>query len=103
MNSNYNFEQRSRMDRAKGEVKKIKAFYSHVLVFVVINLMIVVLNIQALEPGESYFHFENFFTLTFWGFGLLVHGLSVYLPNWVLGKNWEERKISEYMNRYKKR
>lgn len=103
MRNDFNFEMQDRMDRAKAEVKKIKGFYSHVLVYVVINLMIVVINIQDLEPGESYFQFQNFFTLTFWGLGLLVHGLSVFLPNWVLGKNWEERKIKKFMEQDKYR
>ncbi|EGV44467.1 2TM domain-containing protein [Bizionia argentinensis JUB59] len=102
MESNYNFEKRSRIEQAKSEVKKLKGFYSHLLVFVVINLMIVVINVQALDSGESYFQFKNFFTLGFWGFGLLIHGLSVFLPNWILGKDWEERKIKELMNRYRK-
>jgi len=103
MSTDFNFEAQDRIDRAKAEVKKLKGFYSHLLVYVVINLMIVVINVQDLEPGESYFQFKNFFTLTFWGFGLLVHGLSVFLPNWVLGKNWEERKIKEYMERNKRK
>tara|TARA_R110002012_G_scaffold319389_2_gene539757 strand:+ start:141276 stop:141602 length:327 start_codon:yes stop_codon:yes gene_type:complete len=103
MSNNFNYEAQDRVERAKAEVKKLKGFYSHLLVYVVINLMIVVINIQALELGESYFQFENFFTLTFWGFGLLVHGLSVFLPNWVLGKNWEERKIKKIMEQDKYR
>lgn len=94
-----NHEKREQLERAKKRVKKIKGFYSHLLVYVVINLMIVVVNINNLEPGESYFHYENFFTLFFWGIGLAVHGLSVFLPNFILGKNWEERKINEIMKR----
>jgi len=96
------FEKIERLERAKHRVKKIKGFYSHLLVYVVINLMIVVININNLEPGESYFHYENFFTLFFWGIGLAVHGLSVFLPNFIMGKNWEERKIKEIMDRDKK-
>lgn len=88
--------------RAKKRVKKMKGFYSHVLVFVVINIMIVIINIQDLEPGESYFQYKNFFTLFFWGIGLAIHGLSVFLPDIILGENWEERKIKEYMDNEKK-
>ncbi len=97
MDYHTNYQTQDRIERARAEVKKIKGFYSHLLVYVIINLMIVVINIQDLEPGESYFQFKNFFTLLFWGFGLLAHGLSVFLPNWILGKNWEARKIKEYM------
>ena len=97
-----NYEKQRQLDRAKKRVKKIKGFYSHALVYVVINLMIVVINVQNLEPGESYFQYKNFVTLSFWGIGLAVHGLSVFLPHYVLGKNWEERKIKEIMDRDKK-
>lgn len=98
-----NFEEQKRLERAKKRVKKIKGFYSHLLVYVVINIMIVIININNLEPGESYFQWKNFITLFFWGLGLAVHGLSVFLPNMILGKNWEERKIKEIMERDKKR
>lgn len=97
-----NYSEQERFDRARKRVKKIKGFYSHLLVYVVINLMIVVINIQDLESGESYFQYKNFFTLFFWGIGLVIHGLSVFLPDFVLGKNWEERKINELMDEEKK-
>ena len=63
--------------------------------------MIVIMNIQDLEPGESYFKLENFFTAFFWGLGLLTHGLSVFLPNILLGSNWEEKKIKQLMEKEK--
>ncbi|MDW5288209.1 2TM domain-containing protein [Formosa sp. PL04] len=94
------FEQ-ERYDRAKKQVKRIRGFYSHALVYVVINLMIVVINVQNLEPGESYFQWHNFATLGFWGIGLLAHGLSVFLPSIVVGKNWEDDKIKEIMEKEK--
>ncbi len=100
MESNYN--EQKRLDLAKKRVKRIKGFYSHTLVYIVINLMIVVINVQDLEPGESYFQYKNFFTLFFWGIGLTVHGLSVFLPDFILGQNWEEKKIKEIMERDKK-
>lgn len=103
MSHNFNSELQERLERAKAEVKKLKGFYIHAFIFCVINVMIVIINIQALEPNESYFQFKNFFTLTFWGFGLLVHGFSIFLPKWILGKNWEARKIKEYMEQDKNR
>lgn len=82
-------------------VKRIKGFYTHAMVYVVVNIMIVIINIQDLEPGESYFQWHNFITLFFWGIGLLSHGLSVFLPTMILGQNWEERKIKELMENEK--
>lgn len=93
------FIENDKYERAAKRVKRIKGFYSHLLVYIVINLMIVIINIQELDQGESYFQWHNFTTLVFWGIGLLADGLSVFLPGFILGKNWEERKIKEYMDK----
>ncbi len=97
---NYNEDKISYLN-AKEKVKKIKGFYIHLLVYIAVNVMIVFVNIQNLKPGESYFQLENFFTAFFWGIGLLAHGLSVFSPNFILGKDWEEKKIRELMDKYK--
>lgn len=86
---------------AKKRVKKLKGFYSHLTIYLLVNLLIVFINIQDLKPGESYFQYKNFITLFFWGIGLAVHGLSVFVPQFVLGKDWEERKIRELMDKEK--
>jgi len=86
---------------AKKRVKKLKGFYIHLTIYVLVNLLIVFINIQDLKPGESYFKWENFITLFFWGIGLLAHAMSVFVPQFVLGKNWEERKIRELMDKNK--
>lgn len=82
-------------------VKKLKGFYIHAAVYVLVNIMIMIINIQNLETGESYFKLENFFTAFFWGIGLLAHALSVFLPGIILGDNWEQRKINELMEKDK--
>ena len=94
-----NINEQERYDIAVKRVKKIKAFYSHAMVYVVINIMIVIMNIQNLKPGESYFQWQNFTTLFFWGIGLLAHGASVFVPDFILGRDWEERKIQEFMEK----
>jgi uncharacterized integral membrane protein len=90
-----------RYKEAQKEVKRIKGFYTHAIVYLAVNIMIVVLNVKNLEVGESYFQWHNFTTAFFWGIGLLAHGLSVFVPTWILGKDWEERKIKEFMEKEK--
>ena len=90
-----------RYQEALKKVNKIKGFYTHLIVYVVINAMIVIVNIQELDPGESYFQWHNFFTLGFWGIGLLAHAASVFLPSALLGKEWEEKKIKQLMEQDK--
>lgn len=84
---------------AKKRVKRLKGFYTHLVIYILVNLMIAFINFQDLKPGESYFQYKNFITLFFWGIGLLAHALSVFLPQFVLGRDWEERKIRELMDK----
>lgn len=96
-----NTQDEIKYQEALKRVKKIKGFYTHAIVYVFVNIMIVFLNVKNLDPGESYFQFKNFMTAFFWGIGLLAHGLSVFVPNWIMGQNWEERKIKEFMEKEK--
>jgi hypothetical protein len=91
-----------RYKEAAKRVKKIKGFYSHLMVYVVINIMIFIINAQGINEGESYFQWRTLTTPFFWGIGLVAHGLSVFLPSMILGNNWEERKIKELMDKEKK-
>ncbi len=94
-----NFEERYQY--AQKRVKRLKGFYSHLAAYILVNIMIVFLNISNLDPGESYFQFENFFTAFFWGIGLLAHGVSVFGHHLIFGKEWEEKKIKELMGKDK--
>jgi hypothetical protein len=86
---------------AERKVKRLKGFYTHLIVYICVNVFIVFINIKDLEHGESYFKMENFFTAFFWGIGLVAHGLSVFGQNIFFGSDWEERKIKEFMEKDK--
>ncbi|MFZ4931737.1 2TM domain-containing protein [Chryseobacterium sp. Mn2064] len=87
---------------AKKQVEQLRGFYTHLFIYLGVNLIIVYYNYTNLEPGESYFQFKNFFTATFWGIGILAHAASVFLPRTRLIKKWEEKKIKELMDQQKK-
>ena len=97
-----NYIEKDRYERAEKRVKRIKGFYTHTIVYVVINIMLVIVKIQNLDSRESFLQWQNFTTLFFWGIGLLAHGISIFTPNFMLGKDWEERKIKELMEKDKK-
>ncbi|WP_162127580.1 2TM domain-containing protein [Flavobacterium phycosphaerae] len=86
---------------AAKRVKKIKGFYTHALVYVVINTAIILSKIDYHEDGSWSFELSHFSTALFWGIGLAAHGLSVFMPGMLLGKNWEEKKINELMEKEK--
>lgn len=83
---------------AKRKVKDLKGFYIHLLVYVLVNLFIIARNVQE---GENLDSIDNYWTAIFWGIGLLVHGVRVFVPNILLGRDWEERKTRELMDKYK--
>lgn len=82
-------------------VKKIKGFYTHLVVYVVINIAILIANYPKNINDETFWRWETFSTPLFWGIGLAAHALTVFLPSVLLGKNWEERKINELMEKEK--
>lgn len=86
-----------RYKAAKRRVKEIKGFYTHAAVYVLVNLFLLALNVQQ---RESVRNLDNFWTAILWGVGLLAHGLSIFLPQIIFGRDWEERKTRELMDKY---
>ena len=82
-------------------VKKIKGFYTHLIVYLVINSALLLSKIDFDNRSSWSFEWKNFSTAFFWGIGLVAHGFSVFLPSIVMGKNWEEKKIKELMEKEK--
>lgn len=99
--SNQQYNQDLEYELAAKKVKKLKGFYTHLLVYILVNIFIVVVNFQNLKSGESYFQYKNFTTAFFWGIGLMAHGFSVFVPHFLFGNKWEERKIREFMDKDK--
>jgi len=89
-----------RYQRAKKQVQKIKGFYIHAAVYIIINTALLLTN-SNFEKFTSENILENLWTPLLWGIGLLIHGLTVFLPQFILGKDWEEKKIRELMDKYK--
>ena len=92
----YKTTQEQKLENARKHVKRIKGFYTHALVFVLVNVFIIFSNVIA--DGKGFNNMYNYYTSFFWGFGLLAHGLSVFGGELFLGRNWEERKIQEILN-----
>jgi hypothetical protein len=78
--------------RAKEKVEKIKGFYSNLTSYLIVLPILVYVNFRT-----SDFPWVIFPALG-WGFGVVVHGLEAYGYNPFMGKNWEERKIREFMD-----
>ena len=97
-----NYSPDDRYNLAYKRVKRIKGFYIHALVYILVNLFIIAssFNKSSFDSGD-FFRWETFSTAFLWGIGLLVHGLSVFGRNVFFGQNWEEKKIKELMDKEK--
>lgn len=85
--------------RAKERLDKLVGFYWHLAVYIVINVLIII--IISVYSGRNFWNFGVWATAIFWGIGLLFHFLSLFGPNFIFGKNWEKRKIKEFMEKDK--
>ena len=87
-------EEQARYERARRRVREIRAFYVHGTVFVAVNALLHVINLVT-APGVYW----AFWPLLGWGIGLGAHGLATYRWMPFLGKDWEQRKIRELMDK----
>jgi hypothetical protein len=94
-----NLQQDERYFVAQRKVKSIRGFYVHLFFYVVINAFIS-FQIYMHNDGD-FWQYQNFTTAFFWGIGLLAHGVGVFGSSLIFGKEWEERKIQELMNKDK--
>lgn len=89
----------AKYQEAKKRVQKMKSFYTHLIVYIVVNTFIVIKKTQNIDPGEGLW--DAFKVPFFWGIGLVFHGLRAFDSIPFIGKDWEERKIKELMDKKK--
>jgi len=99
MERNYQEEERYKVVQKK--VKDIKRFYMHLVVYLFVNAAIIIFDSQKTFFYNGSVHISSFFTAFFWGIGLFAHWVRVFGSNLFLGKQWEERKIKELMEKEK--
>ena len=89
---NYNDE--NKYLKAKKRVDCLKKFYSNLLSYIVFIAFLAGLNYYTNEWRSPWFLWTAFG----WGIGIAIHAFKVF--NWLpyMNKNWEDRKIKEYMN-----
>ena len=89
--------------RAKKRVDEIKKFYKHLAVYLIINFIFIGRRIyKDISIGDSFFEAftdtDNYSFFFWWGLFLIVHAVKVFgLPS-LFNKDWEERKVREFMN-----
>jgi len=80
--------------QAKARVEEIRGFWSHVAVYIIVNLGLFLINILT-TPNQLWFYWP----LLGWGIGLFAHGFHVFGARGIFGKNWEKNQIKKYMDK----
>jgi len=84
--------------RARKRVEELKGFYSHAMIYLLVNLGLMALNLLT---SPNYFWFV--WPMLGWGIGLAVHAFSVFGAGRFSGRDWEERKVREFMEQERRR
>ncbi len=79
--------------RAKEKVQCIKSFHIHLTVYVIIMALLGLINFMTTDYPWVIFPALG------WGLGLVGHWLHVYGTDYILGSNWERRKIQQLMDK----
>ncbi|WP_432410592.1 2TM domain-containing protein [Rasiella sp. SM2506] len=89
----FKITQETKLQQAQEHVEKLKGFYSHLSIYLLFIPIFIAVN---------YFGGSNFpwaiFPIVGWGIGITGHAFETYKWSPFFGKNWEERKIREFMN-----
>ncbi len=97
-----------RLEQARKRVGQLKKFYSHIMIFIVVNIALIVLKLHLFDRLRDWgngieFHkvhwtdWEIISTPLIWGVFLIGHGIWVYSRPFT--KKWEERQIQKIMEK----
>ena len=86
--------------KARDRVQEVKGFYAHAAMYLLANVALAVLNLATLAKNDGIVWFV--WPLIGWGIALGVHAISVYGIGRFLGKDWEQRRIQQELDRWHK-
>ena len=82
-----------KLNRAKKRVSELKSFYKHFFIYIIV--MGVLFIIDWRDHGNWWF----FWPLLGWGIGITFHAVSTFGVFGVFGRDWEERKIKQLIEK----
>ena len=80
-------------ERALHRARELRSFYSHALIYVLVNSGLFLLNLLT---GDGWWFYWPLFG---WGVGLGIHALTVFGQFGPFSSDWEERKADEILRR----
>ncbi|MCK0146977.1 2TM domain-containing protein [Arenibacter sp. F26102] len=88
-----NSDKENKYYRAKERVEAIKKFYLNLGSYLIFIMFLAAINYFTNKWQYAWFLWAAFG----WGIGLVFQAVKVFGLNPFLGKNWEEKKIKEFM------
>lgn len=88
------YQEEERYLKARKRVEDIKGFYGNLVAYILVNIGLLVFNLLT-SPKYLWF----FWPLLWWGLAVAVHGMKVFNCMPFIGKEWEEKKIKEFMDK----
>ncbi|WP_411031904.1 2TM domain-containing protein [Spongiimicrobium sp. 3-5] len=79
--------------RAKERVDKLKKFYANLWSYIIVISLLAFINYFTNNFRYMWF----LWAALGWGIGVFFHAMDTFNLNPFFGKNWEEKKIKEYM------
>jgi cytochrome b561 len=93
MNTSDTYISEKKYKLAKNKVEKLKAFYVHLTIYLMMVPVFLYLNYIS-NAGFPW----ALFPIVGWGIGITSHASETFNYNPFFGKDWEERKIRELMD-----
>lgn len=98
------FENEEHFEIAYKKVKRIKGFYSHLKVYIIVNIIIIISNLNrdfigSRFEGNGLLDWHTYSTALYWGIALVIHAFTVFGPDLFFNNDWEEKKIRKYMEK----
>lgn len=80
----------SAVELAREHNKKVRDFFYHLMVYVLVNALLVVIDLRGGETSQTVFGLDwAYWVILFWGFGIIGHGIYVYFDD------YRARKLAE--------
>ncbi|MDR7371262.1 2TM domain-containing protein [Flavobacterium aquidurense] len=102
----HEFKNDESFEIAYRKVKRIRGFYSHLKVYIIVNVIIIVSSFNRDLIGSNFrdsgiFDWHTYTTAFYWGIALLIHSFTVFGMDRFFNDEWEEKKIQKYMDEKK--
>ena len=79
--------------RARKRVEEMKEFYYSLISYCIVIPFLIFIWFRYTPNTIQWF----WFPMIGWGIGIIINAFKVYVSKGVFGRNWEERKIKQYM------